>query len=370
VSAARSEEYGRFSARLYGAARSPIRAQLELTYACNFHCVHCYSDPLNRPELLANELSTGAWLRLLEELQALGVLWICYTGGEPLLRPDFFELLQAAADRGFLVTLFSNGSTLGASTVERLVALRPFSIEISLHAATAATGAALTRAPGGLERSLAGLRLAVEAGLPVKVKTHGMTVNRSELDATRSLVERLGLRFSLNTALYPRLDGSVPEELRLSPEERVSLERQQHPDDPGARELQHWCTDADDGPWIGGTAPAELYRCGCGTTTVHVDPWGRVGACTWQREPRFAYEPGRLGPQLAQLFAWLRGRRYTRPTACRDCALWTACEKLAGVAAWEAQDEQDPVPHFCETARWRAAAATAAPTAGRPATSS
>ncbi len=60
--------------------RAVVDAQIELTYGCNLHCVHCYTDCYNRPDLIKRELSYAEVNRILDQLAAEGCLWVCFTG--------------------------------------------------------------------------------------------------------------------------------------------------------------------------------------------------------------------------------------------------------------------------------------------------
>ena len=109
-----SAEYGGFSRTAHTRAAEQgavVNAQIELTYGCNLRCVHCYTDCYNQPELIRErELPFSDVIRTLDQLQTAGVLWVCLTGGEIFMRPDFREIYLAARQRGFLITLFTNAT--------------------------------------------------------------------------------------------------------------------------------------------------------------------------------------------------------------------------------------------------------------------
>src|SRR5690348_14825719 len=90
--------------------RYPLFCQWEITCRCNLRCVMCYTDCFNTPEKIRTELSTAEIFRIMDELREAGGTEICFTGGEPLARPDFFEIYERAILSGFLVTVFSNGT--------------------------------------------------------------------------------------------------------------------------------------------------------------------------------------------------------------------------------------------------------------------
>ncbi len=97
-----------------------IKAQYEITYACNLHCVHCYTDPYNRPDLIRQELSHEAAAQVLDNLYKENILWLCFTGGEIFMRKDFLKIYAYAHQKGFLITLFTNATLISEAIADRL----------------------------------------------------------------------------------------------------------------------------------------------------------------------------------------------------------------------------------------------------------
>jgi MoaA/NifB/PqqE/SkfB family radical SAM enzyme len=343
-------EYKEFSLDVHTRAahiHTVVNAQIELTYGCNLHCVHCYTDCYNRPDLVKQELSYKEVTRILDQLVEEGCLWVCFTGGEIFMRKDFLEIYAYAKRQGFLITLFTNGTLFTEAIADYLKEHPPFSIEISCHAATEETFDRITQVKGSFQRFLRGIRLLVERGLPIKIKTKAMTVNQHELDEIKAFVEGMGTRFRLSTVIYPRLNGDLtPATYRLSPDEIVALENQEGNSDPEDR-----CTEAE--IHIGPPEDDRLFRCGCGTTAVHINAWGQLGTCTWVTE-RADLRQQSVAAGIAKVFPQIRGARYQGETPCRTCHVHTLCDKMPANAAAEAGDREQPVEHFCQVAYQRA----------------
>jgi radical SAM protein with 4Fe4S-binding SPASM domain len=327
--------------------RTVVNAQIELTYGCNLHCVHCYTDCYNRPDLLKQELSYEEVTRILDQLAAEGCLWVCFTGGEIFMRKDFLEIYAYAKRKGFLITLFTNGTLFTEAIADYLKEHPPFSIEISCHGATEETFDRITQVKGSFQRFLKGIRLLTERGLPIKIKTKAMTVNQHELDQIKAFVEGLGTQFRLSTIIYPRLNGDLtPAAYRLSPDEIVALESQE-----GGSDQEDRCTEAE--IEIGPPADDRLFRCGCGTTAVHINAWGQLGTCTWVTE-RADLRQTTVADAVRQVFPRIRAARYQGESPCRTCHVHTFCDKMPANAAAEAGDREQPVEHFCRVAYQRA----------------
>jgi len=142
------EQYQDFSLRVHTQATAQtqvVKAQVELTYGCNLHCLHCYTDCYNQHDLIKKERTTEEILHTLDELYELGVLWVCFTGGEIFMRKDFLQIYDHAKSKGFLITLFTNGTMFTEAIVDHLKESPPFCIDISCHGATEETFDGITQ---------------------------------------------------------------------------------------------------------------------------------------------------------------------------------------------------------------------------------
>ncbi len=347
-------EYRDFSLEIHeqaGATGKPVKAQIELTYGCNLRCVHCYTDCYNQPALIKDrELRTEEVIRILDQLHAQGVLWVCFTGGEIFMRRDWRQIYAHAKGRGFLITLFTNATLFTEEIVRYLAEYPPFSIETSCHGATEETFDRVTQVPGSFKRFVEGIRLLKAQGLPVKVKTKAMTVNKHELDQIKAFVEGLGLKFQVSTEIYPRLNGDlIPCSYRLSPDEVLAVTEQ------FAEACEHEECQAEPPTWEP-TPPLDdrLYRCGCGTTAVHISAWGQLGACTWVSQPRADLREKSVAEGVAEVFPRIRAAKYQTETPCRSCQVYRLCDKMPSIAWAENEDPEQPVEHFCQVAFKRA----------------
>jgi len=346
-------EYRDFSQTVHNRAGEHARvvnAQIELTYGCNLHCVHCYTDCYNRPDLIKQEMSHTEVTGILDQLYDQGVLWVCFTGGEIFMRKDFLDIYAYAKQKGFLITLITNGTLFTEAIADYLKEHPPFCIEISCHAATAETFDKITQIKGSFQRFLKGIRLLVERGLPLKFKTKAMNVNQHELDQIKAFVKGLGTQFHYSAEIYPRLDGDLtPTRYRLSPEEIIALENSENQSEQDAE------TCAAKREAVLGLPPDDhLFRCGCGTTAVHISAWGKLGACTWVNEPRADIRQQSVAESIAEVFPQIRNARYQGDTPCRSCHVHSLCDKMPANAGAETGDPEQPVEHFCRVAYQRA----------------
>ena len=248
---------------------------LELTYRCNLDCVICYNDRVQQGVLLEE----ADYLRLLEDLAALQVLNLVFSGGEPLAHPDFWSIGRQARKLGFVVRIKSNGHALGPALARRLKdEVAPFMIDLSLHGACAATHDRQTRIPGSFARLMDNLQTLRDLGLRLKLNSPLTVWNEAEIEEMFALAEKLGLRLSVDTRLTPRDDGDVgPLELSASVEGiRKVLRLQRAKADRDGRNSR----DSSD------AAPKaeSSHHCGAGSSTLAIDPYGNVFPCVQWRQ--------------------------------------------------------------------------------------
>ena len=181
--------------------RRLLSVHWELTHRCNERCRHCFlpvSGPHDRAVAHA-ELTTGEALALIDQVAALGALSMTFSGGEPLLRPDFWTLAAHVRRRHLGLRIYTNGTLLAAPEhagwIAALAALHPLAVEISLYAATPAIHNAITGVKGSWAATVKALVGLHAAGVRTVCKTPLMRANAAELAAVRTLAGVLGARF-------------------------------------------------------------------------------------------------------------------------------------------------------------------------------
>ncbi len=369
------EPYQDFSSRIFSRSiqdPQPTRVQFEITYRCNIHCVHCYTDPFNTPMHHRRELRFEEILRIFDELADAGIFWMTLTGGEAFVHPKFKQIYKEAKSRGFLLHLYSNATTVTDELAEFLASDPPFTIDVSCHGATPETFDKVTQVPGSFHRFREGVQRLLDRGLPLKIKTKAMTVNSHELGKIKAFVESFGLEFNLYTTIHPRLDGDLSStQYRLSPQEILKLETGQALE---VDEEDEKCTrqDPDDlsSSYFQAPRDDQIFRCGCGTNTITINPYGILRACTHTTWPEFDLRTMHLREAFARLVGEIRKARYTGESPCRTCRVHTLCDKNPTMAVHEAGSMEAPVKHHCDVAFGRADRLVAISEKGEPSANS
>lgn len=175
-----------------GPARKPPGpvAIWNLIRRCNLTCKHCYSISADKD--FAGELTTDEVFQVMDDLKAFKVPVLILSGGEPLLRPDFFAVAARSKALGFYTALSSNGTLIDEKMMERIVPIGFDYIGISLDG-LGATHDKFRRLHGAFDRSLAALRLCRDAGLKVGVRFTLTQDNCADLPGLLQLVEDEGI---------------------------------------------------------------------------------------------------------------------------------------------------------------------------------
>ncbi len=185
--------YGRSTARSpahllhFSADKRPV-VVWNVTQRCNLHCLHCYADSHNRA--YPDELTFAEGERLLRELADFGVPTVLFSGGEPLMRPDLFELATLAGELGMRTVLSTNGTFIEDATAQKIAAARFAYVGVSLDAIGAAHDK-LRGKKGAFDEAVAGIKAAQRAGLRTGIRftIHGR--NRHELGPMIELAQEL-----------------------------------------------------------------------------------------------------------------------------------------------------------------------------------
>lgn len=192
----------------------------ETTQACDLACVHCRACA--QPVRSALELGTDEAKRLIDQVAELGAPVFVLTGGDPLKRPDIFELVEYATGRRVRISLTPSATPL--LTREAILKLKQSGLArlaISLDGPTAEIHDAFRRVHGSFEWTLRAVQWAREAGLPVQINTTITRHNLQQLDSMISLLDRLDIVLWSVFFLVPTGRGSATDLITAEEFEQV-----------------------------------------------------------------------------------------------------------------------------------------------------
>ena len=198
----------------------PFLAIWEVTQACDLACVHCRASA--QPDRHPLELSTEEGKSLIDQIAAMDVPAFVLTGGDPIKRPDLFDLIDHAQNVGVRVSLTPSATPLlTREIVIRLKEAGLARLAVSMDGAGAATHDAFRGMSGSFARTLDAIRWANEIGLPVQINTTLCRRNIGEIDALVALIENLRITLWSVFFLVPTGRGKLKELLNADEFEQL-----------------------------------------------------------------------------------------------------------------------------------------------------
>lgn len=334
----REIQYKRFSLRTHKKnwlLEKPNTAQFEITFRCGLHCKHCYTDCYNKPAYLKKELKTDEVKFILDKIHRAGVIWLCFTGGDPLTRKDFLDIYSSAKKRGFIITVFTNGYSMSEEIVRYFKKSPPFAIEITLNAVTENLYERISQKRGAFNKVIKEINLVLKQRLPLKVKTEITRDNLGEVSKIKKFIKGLGLKFRPHFDLHAGLNGNLsPCDLRVPPQDILGLN--------GLLKTRRLNRDAE----------SSLFPCAIESGDgFYIDPYGNTFPCRLIRSPSFNLLEVDVEYALDRLLPLVRGRKFITDSKCRNCSVRDFCRSCPGRALLEKGDMESPIEYYCELAR-------------------
>jgi mycofactocin radical SAM maturase len=300
---------------------APICLTWELTYACNLACRHCLSSSGRRDP---RELTTAEATAVIDELERMQVFYVNIGGGEPTIRPDFWQLLEYAVAHHVGVKFSTNGSRITPDVAAMLAGSDYLDVQISLDGANAAVNDDV-RGDGSFATAMQAMEHLAAAGADgFKLSVVCTRHNLDQLDEFQAIAERFGAQLRL-TRLRPSGRGADTwDEL--------------HPTAEQQRQLYEWLLTRGEHVLTGdsffhlagyGESLPGLNLCGAGRVVCLIDPVGDVYACPFAIHDEFHAGNVRGDGGFArvwresELFESLRAPQ--SPGACASCGAYDAC---------------------------------------------
>lgn len=303
----------------------PLGVQLDLTYRCNERCVHCYLDHDDHGEMNTAEIKD-----LLDQLAAAGVFFLTISGGEILMRRDFFEIVEYARRLMFCVKLKTNAVMIHESEADRIQALAPESVQISVYSHRPEVHDAITKLPGSLRRSLEAIRHLKANGVKVSITNVLMKQNAANGKAVQKMATEMGVDFAIDPIITPMLNGDWSiTNLGISKEELNEVFRTEE----FVGNVGEFCAPVS-------TVDEDVlegYSCSAGHTLAYISPTGDVYPCV-----QFPMPCGSLREKTFHEI-WYRSAELTElrsvkvrdlPT-CSHCSHTAYCSRCPGLAYME-----------------------------------
>lgn len=332
------------------------RLDIELTERCNNNCIHCCINlPAWDRQAMEEELGTDDLKRIIKEAADLGALEVRFTGGEPLLRPDFQDLYLFARRQGLKVILFTNGRLISPELADLFARIPPLRvIEITVYGMHADSYESVSRIPGSFRQFWRGVEVLRERNVVFAVKGVLLPQTRHERDEFKKWAAILPWSQKSPYVIFldkrnrrddPEKDRTI-EDLRINPVSAVEFIAES--DNTFQVEMENTCRR------LLGPPGDVLFGCGAGNA-VCVDAYGRLQPCMGLRAPEFTYDllQGSLKEGIRFFSALLSQLRAINPEylkRCARCFIRSLCYQCPARSWGETQRLDSPLEYYCSIA--------------------
>lgn len=317
---------------------------IELTRRCNFACKHCFCANPSFAGKIKNELGYKDWAKISDQIADEGVLFLTITGGEPLLSADFKKEWIELKKKGFLLTLFTNGSLVNKDMVDFLSEWTPLEVSITLYGASEETYQKVTGCKGMFKKVIDALDMLSNSGIPLEVKGVFSHLNIHDFKAVNEISQKYCELFRWDVQLIGAFSNvsNNPQKIRLSPKEIMELENHEPIRKRGTQNL------------INSWSPSKInkgnyaFGCNVGNGSAHIDTYGFMHPCLPLESLKYDLTKGSVKegweiaiPEMLKNFPF-------EPGSCQTCEAIEICGHCVAFALLEACPAGGPVPFKCE----------------------
>lgn len=315
--------------------RIPISLTMELTPFCNFSCLMCYvrltpEQAKKQGEMLTKEQI----LKIANEAKGMGTLYLTLTGGEPLSRPDFWDIYKELNKMGFLISILSNGSTMDGPAIEKFKEYgMPYSVKLTLYGASNETYNKICGCPDGFTRIEKAIRLLKENKVPLTISGTMIRENAEDVAEMYRITRQWGVPFSHTVSVVKSVRGNtnnVENSRFLFGEfvDKLSLEQLEKHKLPECKSPFSWCAS---------------YKCSAWLT------WnGHLQLCAFMNGPYSLISEGfeNAWKELNEKLESLK-----TPDECTNCEYVKFCQRCPGLLCAESGSAEKVSDSVCDTAK-------------------
>jgi radical SAM protein with 4Fe4S-binding SPASM domain len=333
---------------------------IELTERCNSDCIHCCINlSVNDKKVKSREMTTEHIKDILVQAEKLGCMKVRFTGGEPLLRPDFEELYIYTRRLGMKVLVFTNARLITEKLADLFNRIPPLvTIEVTVYGMHKKSYEAVTRARGSFAQFRRGVSLLLDRKIPFVVKSALLPQNKHEIDEFETWAKTIpwmskspgySMFFDLRNRFDDEEKNALIKSLRMSPEEGLTIiTRDSDRYRKGINEFASKFMGAPDD---------RLFGCGAGCGMC-IDAYGIAQPCMGVRTPELTYNTADFSLEaILEKFKKLKDMHAINPDylkRCARCFLKGLCEQCPAKSWAEHQTLDTPVEYLCNVAHAQA----------------
>lgn len=350
------EKYNEYLFYKAGQMGIPYSGCFELTSRCNLDCKMCYIHKrANDREVIQKEWVAEQWIDLAKDCGKQGMLNLLLTGGEPLLRKDFFDIYEACKKLGMLVSINSNGTCINQSVINYFQSNAPARINITLYGASEKTYEALCGDGGAYEKVVKTILALKKVGVLVKINYSVTPYNIQDMEKVFAFAKENYLPIQYASYMFPPLRAC---ELADCTTERLTAEQSAE----AAIKYDRLRFDGDElkARWSKKLQEIEVIdldkecknipdsniKCRAGSSTFWVTWDGKMRPCGMMTTPSADLNQVSFGE------AWESIKNATKeiylPKQCVTCSLRSACNQCAAICYAETGEFSSVPEYMCE----------------------
>ena len=312
----------------------PISGTFELTPRCNFDCRMCYVH-LKEKEIpqYGRELTAKEWIHIAEEAREAGTTWLCITGGEPLMHPEFETIWKELCEMGFFITLQTNASLIRGRIAELFDKYPPRNVRVTLYGSSNEIYEKVCRVKEGFTKVDEGIHYLLEKKIPLQLISTVIRQNEDDVQkmAYYSFIHKVPWMATGAIKASNRNINCEAREVRIEDklEEEKQKEIRYHLEKAPIKTERKPCTYCKD------------YRLGYWVT------WnGEMRFCSFMDEPNIPVRSQSFRQSWKELIEYEENLDW--PEECKVCEVKEACFKCAGTLAAECGSPHQVTQEFCE----------------------
>ncbi len=286
-------------------------AVIEINDECNFRCDHCYLGSKTK-----SFMSFDLFKKIIDELYDLECLSILITGGEPLMNPNFIDMYTYAKEKGFLVSVNTNGSLITDKIIEVFNKYCPYVVEISLYGYNEETYLEFTHNQS-YNLVLNNISKLKNNNIPVKLKTVLTNKNYYYLDKLISLSEKLDIPFRYDYIIFPNIFSlESKNESRLDTKEIINIIRK----DPSSKKhfndkILNLKIENDD----------HIFQCMGGEQSVYIDSNGYINMCVALVNKNYNINEITIAETIRKFKEFKSTLKFDKTSKCQSCNKKSIC---------------------------------------------
>ncbi|MCR5665890.1 MAG: radical SAM protein [Eubacterium sp.] len=330
---------------------TPISAGIELLPLCNMDCDMCFVRLGTEEMKRAGSVhSADEWLKLAENMQKAGTLFLMLTGGEPLLYPEFKRLYRSLKQMGFVITVNTNGTLIDDEWADFFAQYPPRRMNITLYGADADTYRSLCHYEDGYEKAIRAIQLLRDRKVDVKINVSMVKDNQDDIQKLITYADEVGAGISIDTYMYPAVrerERKYDDQVRVDAKEaargkldflRTTTEREQYQEILREHIMRKHETEAEQSVEM-------KMNCQAGKTSFAVNWQGFMRPCVMMTQPSYPVF------EMDFLDAWKKLSKELDKIRlgedCASCEYRKVCSICPAKAYWETGSIKKKPEYLC-----------------------